>query len=240
MKTKIRKLIILYILTRIQTKSTQILKIWDPSMPSQDFPLYLYRIFHCTAPFSLPVFFNHIHKVGICLFPDVFEPQGEQGWLVQADAAPAPLLLQHLVQRGLAVAQLLLLGRTQKAILGLWAVSSWSLDNREQNTPGECQENGQERCKEPKLRGALPSAPWAVLWHRDQAAPALDHPHLLGLCLPHLPCASSGATFVLSISQLSKEQKTKHIFTCQLFTDNQPQAQISFAHFMDKILLESF
>lgn len=183
---KIRKLITCYILTitEIRQKAHKYQRYETPVLPS-----HLYRTLHCTAPFSLPVFFNDIHKVSICLFSDVFEPQREQSWLIQAHSAPAPFLLQHFIQRGLAVAELLLLGRTQKSILSLWTVSSWSLNNREQNTPRECQWLGTDRrhCKEQKLKEALPSTPWALPRPRQRLnSPCLESIHISCGCISHI------------------------------------------------------
>lgn len=109
---------------------------WPPNAQSQQPPpagghsdchLLQNARFTGVAGSASPVFFDHIHKVGISFLPDVLEPQWQQSRLIQAHACPPSLLLQHFIQRCLAVAQLLLLWRAQKAILGLWAAASRAL-----------------------------------------------------------------------------------------------------------------
>lgn len=62
--------------------------------------------------FASPVFFNNINKVSICFFSDIFEPQWQKSWVIQACPNPSSFLLQHFIKRCLAVAQFLLLRGT--------------------------------------------------------------------------------------------------------------------------------
>lgn len=150
-------------------------------------PSHLYTILHCTAWFSLPVFFNHIHKVSICLFSDVFEPQRKESGLIQTHSTPSSFLLQHFIKRGLTIAELFFLWRTQKSILSLRTVSSWSLNDRKQNIWGTSVVEKADRrdFMEQKLKEVLPSTNWTFTWSCQRPnSTCLEVIHIFCKCMP--------------------------------------------------------
>lgn len=199
-------------------------------------PSRLYTILHCTAWFSLPVFFNHIHKVSICLFSDVFEPQRKESGLIQTHSTPSSLLLQHFIKRGLTIAELFFLWRTQKSILSLRTVSSWSLNDRKQNIYGEHQ----------WLRKQTEEISWSKSWKKffPQQTELLPD-HVKDLTPPALKSFTSSVSvclfrcclFAFYVPSFQEAENQVHFHARD---EDQPQAQISFTHLKVKILLKSF
>lgn len=184
-------------------------------------PSLLQTLLQC-AVFSLPVLFNHIHKVGICLFSDVFEPQREEGRLIQTHSPPSSFLLQHFIKWGLTVAQLFFLWRTQKSVLGLWTMSSWSLHDRKQNRHRE-REWSRKQTGETERSWSQKELFSQHIECLPGHAKDLPPPALESLTSARRPCLFRSCPFAFYVPLPKAPENKAHIPTCN---GDQPQSKL--------------